>query len=225
MKKNVTIILMILSIAATVLALFLALLVGKDEIDIFGVLAYSNMWIFFAFVAIPFAFLVVGIILHFTIRTGKMNIISSAICTFLMLLIGVTTFRGDIDETDTILRDVEGKTGIWMPTKVKVKTTYEKYGRLGNAKILSQEEVQLFAELIDLSDEWISELSPLSYALLPSSYTSNSGDYDKYCLYIDSIGVFNPTSLDTGEYQITFIAYNFTKAHINILDSFTATWQ
>ena len=213
--KPLSIFLFIISLAAGPFAFYLTYSIGN--IEIFGFAAMTYLWIMFPLAILPAASFAFGIVMIKRKEKTKKNIIGGAIAFSFMIIMGFYSFAFESDQSGLFLVNASEVTGISMPYNVKSKAYHDYDGIVGNALLLDDKEIETF-ELETQSDRWVSELPPASKGLLPNTLNVEAVKFDRFCLYVLPDNIFNPKTISSGEYKITYIAYEKSKAHIYIYD-------
>ncbi len=214
-SKLLSIILFIVSIAIAPIVFYFICTIG--QIDIFGPPTMKYLWIMFPFASLPAISTIFGIIMTTKKQKTKKNIIAGSIAFSFMIIMGIYSFAFESNQSGSFLVETSKITGITMPTEVKSKSYHSDDGRIGNAILLNDNEKQAF-ELEIQTERWVDELTPASKGVLPFSIAAQSIKYDCFCFYMSPEGVFNPTTISSGEYKMVYLAYEKSKAHLFIYD-------
>lgn len=216
--KALSIMLFVGAIAAGPLTFSIACLIGN--VEIFGLAGMSYLWLMLPFSVIPIASIIIGLVLHRKGLKAAKNIVAGSIMTCLMIAIGTYSFSIAPDRSGAFLDEVRSRTGLIIPYKCE-SASYGFYdGRVGNALISDPDEKRSFEESINHDDRWLHELTPASKGVLPPVFLSTIGNCDWYSLFVEPMGMFNPKEFVTGEYSVTLVAYQISKSHIYVFDSY-----
>lgn len=219
MFKTISIILFILSLLTPIVAFMIVCAVG--DVNIFGVAGMTYyLWIMIPFSIVPLISLCFGIIIQFKhLLSAKKNIIAGSIVLLFMVLIGLSSFSYESDQSGSFLEEVSQKTGIRMPSKVRAMSSHNYGGRVGNALLLDDLECLSF-EYETKTVYWEKELSVFSAGILPSTLVMNLNNFNSFLLYVEPIDMYNPKELDSGKYELTFLAYAKETNHLLVFDCY-----
>lgn len=215
-NKILGIILMILSILVVPIAFSIGAIVG--EVDIFGLAGMSYMWLSFFFVPVPLACLIFGLLNHIkkTPHTKK-NIISGAIVSAILVLIGISGLNIKVDKKKDFVEEVGNTMSILFPLDSRIMTMSHDGVIESNIKILNFNQEETFANSTK-QEPWVKSLPAASKGLLPLSIINKIDGFDTFCLYIKTNDTYNPTKVDAGDYSLILAAYHIKNHHISIFD-------
>ncbi|MBO4541284.1 MAG: hypothetical protein J5736_04835 [Bacilli bacterium] len=222
-KLFLSIPLFVMAIIAGPIGFTVACYVGN--VRIFGIPGMScYAWILLLFAILPILSIVFGV---FAVRKGfkaKKNIIAGAISGCLTILIGLTSFTIECDQSGSFLREASSVTGISLPLEGRAMSYHSLDGRIGNAIVPEGKERTEFERAIS-ENPWLNELTPASKGALPPMLLPQVEGFDRFCLFVSPTNTFNPKDFGPGTYSLTLISYKYSEAHLFVFDSYTVAFE
>lgn len=155
----------------------------------FNGINYDNMWVFFLFLPIPVASIILGIFLNSKGQKGTKNIAVGLIMAFVFCIFGSFTFLfsdTNAHNYESILK-TEKYTGIDIPEHNQINTqNWDKYSPSKHTSgylfsqsdiYFSQKNVEAFETRLTNDERWISELPSELVGILSPNYYYLAYDY------------------------------------------------
>lgn len=217
MKKAISIILFIATIPLPLATIHFASEADKPEI--FMAAFFANMWIALPLSAISIASFIFGMVAGKG-RIIKKNVVAGAIVTVMMIPMGISGFREEVDRTGAFLKEASSKTGIALPREAKSASYFTDEGLLGNALLDGAYENNRFEMAVKADRRWVTRLPVASLGAIPSSLWIRLPTPDYCSLFVEPISEFNPMELLPGDYYLTLLAYWPSSARLFVFDSY-----
>lgn len=203
-------------VAASILAIFPAM-IWMDGGDVSKTsLVIEQMWKFFLFTPIPIASIVFGI---WQKRKGfcvKKNIVVGIIMLVIFCIYGMfpVFFRNSYTSDYSVIINLEENTGIDFPDSGEISTSLipeiSDGGNLHSYNVsmvtYSKKDAESFFENVKKDERWIEKVQSGLIGCLPFGITDDS--YDYYLLYNLDTNEVNTMPAETGKYNFAFFGYN-----------------
>jgi len=201
---------------ATLLSLHAAL-IGVAVLSETNKMFVENTWVFFLFLPIPVASIVLGYALKARGYKWKKNVIAGFIVAVLMVIYGCFTFifSGMYDHSDAYISTIESYTHIDLPRHSHISTMRwpdeEQSGRQGHIYYsceiyFDEAEAEQFEASLDKDVRWRAELKNEMVGLLSSWYSYVDGAY--VSLYNVHENKFNTVPSTNGTYRFLSLFYD-----------------
>ena len=222
-RKIIGNILFIATLCSPIIAFSVATMVGEP--DIFGtpgMLRYT--WIMWFFIPVGVFSFIVGILLKRNNQKYKKNFIVAFICIPLLILFGSYRFlfAHTVSYDAECVVNIEEKTNIDLPQKVKVATNIWTDYSISYVKITSQQEERTFEEDVQTNPLWVEEISTFVEGILSNVIEINLEDFDYFMFYNVTNNEYNQCP-NAGDYMCIFMAYNVQKNRLGILNDYKFT--
>lgn len=201
-------------------------LVVESELSQVNHLFTENMWVFFLFVPIPIASIIIGVLLKKKGLKYKKNIVAGIIMTIFLCIYGSMAFTSDFyDHSEDHVLRVEDYVNIDIPEANLINTedwtdstqssTREK--SLYESDIYFDEsQVSEFERQLEKDEKWLSVVPNELIGILSvwCSYQS----YDYTLIYNVDTGEYNTLPAETGTYHFICIGYWEEENKMNIVE-------
>ena len=219
MKNKISTILCVAALAAGPIALTAAVVIGRPSI--FMAAWVASGWIMLVFSAVPIASLIFGFAANKGHGVIRINVVVGALVAVFMIVLGFGSFAMKVDRTGAFIYETSARMGIDLPYEVESASYYFFDGRVGNALLKDKQEKASFEQFISSDERWVKQLPSASRAALPTMLLSAMGSTpEHYCLFVQPVSVYNPTSLPHGKYSLTLLAYWPSNARLFVFDSY-----
>lgn len=185
----------------------------------------DNMWIFFLFLPIPLASIVLGVYLEAKKFKGKKNIVIGIVMAALLCIYGSFAFIfGDVyDNSGERVIVIEEKVGFDIPEYKRVVTQNYNGAQSQNRIIIDyktdiyfdSEVANELANQLKNSGEWISQLPTDILALAPIFHCQGA---DYFYLYNVNTEQINQKPSNNGEYSFILICYYVDENQISAVE-------
>lgn len=187
----------------------------------------ENMWLFFLFIPIPVASVILGLILKKKNYKYKKNVIAGIIMAILLGVYGSFSFIfTDVYEHDDepIIR-IEQTIGIDIPMHKQINTQDWTKGTQSVSRgyihstsdiYFEKRAVEEFEKQISTDDRWLSTLPNDLIGI--SSPFADSGIYDYYLIYNMDTSEYNTLPQNSGTFHFINILYNAETKQMRIIE-------
>lgn len=178
----------------------------------------ENTWVFYAFLPIPTASIIIGFFLKKNGIKYKKNIVVGIIMSFLLVAYGSFSLISAelFDHSEEYVLTVEERTGIDIPTAEYITTEDftigEQSGTSSNVFyyrseiVFNQEAAANFENTLKHNEKWMKNIPTNYIGILPSLYNPVSAEYT--LIYNLDTEQFNTLPGKNGEYKLICITYN-----------------
>lgn len=223
MKKTLSILLFILSIAVVPLSFYVACLVGEISVfGITGVVKYSYiMYAFIPVCLVSLFFAIYGIKIKLSKGIYLKNLIASIICIVVLLAFGSYRFMfSDSVKYDDFERitSVEQMIRIELPHNVESITQLDEQTQTTYVKILDEAQKIEFEKSISESEVWKPNLNLNIQSSLPVSIKADSYNDSDFVFYNATTNEYNLMPNLEKDNQIIFMSYNSDIGRIIIFE-------
>lgn len=211
-KKNMLIILFIL----TILSLYLALGTISFVAEKNGRLDYEYMWICLLFLPISISSIILGIKYRRKGYLCKKNIVGGIIITILLLMYGILPF-GSIDNDYSYVDKLEKIINFELPntgtisledySDVIISPSFELISK-GYITFTDEKEIKIFEESISLSTIWKNKNTSYMQMQEPNSIIVQLSGKIYYLLFNKDENTYNTVPTKEGKYEMYFIMYD-----------------
>jgi len=182
----------------------------------------ENMWMFFLFLPIPLASVVLGFYLKKKGYAYKKNVIVGFIIIPLLCLYGCFTFifADTYSHDDTPILKAEAAISIDIPPH-KAISTMQMSGTVPNESsfvsyiTFEEDAVQEFESELSRSDKWMSYIPNDMYGIKPD-FLLSEGDY--YIIYNVTTGELNTIPTENGIYAFIAISYDMANNKMTLIE-------
>lgn len=187
----------------------------------------ENMWLFFLFLPIPVASVVIGFVLKKKNCKYKKNVIAGIIIAILLGVYGSFSFifTDVYEHDDEPIIKIEQTIGIDIPMHKQINTqdwtkgtqsVSRGYIRSTSDIYLEESAVEEFEKQIAMDDRWLSTLPNDLIGI--SSPFSDSGSYDYYLIYNMETSEYNALPQSSGTFRFINILYNAETKQMRIIE-------
>lgn len=189
----------------------------------------SNMWLFFLFIPIPVASIIVGFYLKPKGYKVLKNIVAGFIMTGVLCLYGSFCFMFDgfYSHDDTGIKKIESLAGIDIPDYRQVNThdwskgeqslgTEREYVCYVSSVLFDQIKVEDFEKQLENNKKWIDSVPSKLVGVM--STLSAYDHYDYVMVYNVDTGEFNTAPKESGTYRFINVSYSVSQNEMQIVE-------
>ena len=177
----------------------------------------ENMWIFFLFLPIPVASLVMGFIYRIKGYKCIKNIISGSIMTFILFVFGMFTFtfKDKISHDYGYMNQIEEVVKIDFPNDGYISID-SSVGPVAYVRF-EKKDIESFVSSLNKDSRWKNSIGFMPADMLNPIYTTMIAGYNYYCLFDVNASVYNVVQSKINHKYI-LLAYSINDELLTIIE-------
>lgn len=189
----------LLIITISLVPFFIGFVIWVGEYNVFSNLGLIN----YSWVCLLALIPLMLVFIFSLIKKDKKNVVSSIICSSILLTIGLlVSLKPLVKESTTFTENLYEQYSIYLPKKSKTLSINRYGGVVSYSKFLDKAERHDFAMYRINADEWAFQMCDVAKKTIPSQVRIN---HSFGCLYVVELNEYNPKTIEPGTYSLIYM--------------------